>query len=72
MKSHDEELEPERRHFLKCMAWVGTGAVWTIAGGTLKASPLGQAKICAPRGASYLPSTNCGSPSGTIALRRSR
>jgi plastocyanin len=43
MKSHDEELEPERRHFLKCMAWVGTGAVWTIAGGTLKASPLGQA-----------------------------
>jgi hypothetical protein len=27
-------------------------------------SPLGQAKICAPRGASYLPSTNCGSPSG--------
>ena len=43
MKSHDEEHEPERRHFLKCMAWVGTGAVWTIAGGTLKASPLGQA-----------------------------
>ena len=43
MQSHDEEHEPARRHFLKCMAWVGTGAVWTIAGGTLKASPLGQA-----------------------------
>jgi 3',5'-cyclic-AMP phosphodiesterase len=43
MQSHDEELEPGRRHFLKCMAWVGTGAVWTMAGGTLKASPLGQA-----------------------------
>src|SRR5258708_8753209 len=25
------------------MAWVGTGAVWTLAGGALRASPLGQA-----------------------------
>jgi plastocyanin len=48
MKSHDEELEPARRHFLKCMAWVGTGAVWTMAGGTLKASPLGQAMAHGP------------------------
>ena len=23
----------DRRGFLKCMAWVGTGTVWTIAGG---------------------------------------
>src|SRR5258708_25858699 len=43
MKSHDEKLEPGRRHFLQCMAWVGTGAVWTLAGGALRASPLGQA-----------------------------
>jgi plastocyanin len=43
MKSHDEEFESGRRRFLKCMAWVGTGAVWTMAGGVLKASPLGQA-----------------------------
>ncbi|MEO8259157.1 MAG: hypothetical protein ABI868_17560 [Acidobacteriota bacterium] len=27
-------------------------------------SPLAQAPLCAPRGASYLPVTNCGSPSG--------
>jgi len=31
----------DRRGFLQCMAWVGTGAVWTMAGGVLKASPLG-------------------------------
>jgi hypothetical protein len=27
-------------------------------------SPLAQGKICAPRGASYLPAANCGSPAG--------
>ena len=27
-------------------------------------SPLAQARICPPRGASYLPSGNCGSPAG--------
>jgi 3',5'-cyclic-AMP phosphodiesterase len=34
----------DRRHFLRCMAWVGTGAVWALSGGVLKGSPLGQAK----------------------------
>src|SRR6478735_7888684 len=34
--------EQDRRNFLKCMAWVGTGAVWTLSGGILKGSPLGQ------------------------------
>jgi Icc protein len=38
----DDEKELDRRHFLKCMAWVGTGAVWTMSSGVLKASPLGQ------------------------------
>jgi Icc protein len=37
---HDEH---DRRDFLKCMAWVGTGAVWTLSSGLLKGSPLGQA-----------------------------
>ena len=32
----------DRRGFLHCMAWVGTGAVWTMAGGVLKATPLGH------------------------------
>src|SRR5689334_16558362 len=32
----------DRRGFLKCMAWVGTGAVWTMSGGVLKGAPLEQ------------------------------
>jgi plastocyanin len=43
MASHGEEFESGRRHFLKCMAWAGTGAVWTMTSGVLTASPLGQA-----------------------------
>jgi 3',5'-cyclic-AMP phosphodiesterase len=39
----DDDKGSDRRHFLKCMAWVGTGALWTISGGILKGSPLGQA-----------------------------
>jgi 3',5'-cyclic AMP phosphodiesterase CpdA len=34
--------ENDRRHFLKCMAWVGTGAAWTLSNGILRGSPLGQ------------------------------
>src|SRR5262249_47537161 len=39
----DDKREVDRRHFLKCMAWVGTGAVWTMSGGVLKGSPVGHA-----------------------------
>jgi plastocyanin len=35
--------EHDRRQFLKCMAWVGTGALWTLSSGVLKGSPLGHA-----------------------------
>jgi len=38
----DDEKELDRRNFLKCMAWVGTGAVWTLSNGILEGSPLGQ------------------------------
>jgi 3',5'-cyclic AMP phosphodiesterase CpdA len=41
MKSKEDEIESGRRHFLKCMAWVGTGAVWTMSSGILKGMPLG-------------------------------
>jgi Icc protein len=34
--------DPDRRHFLQCMAWVGTGAMWTLSSGILKGVPLGQ------------------------------
>jgi 3',5'-cyclic AMP phosphodiesterase CpdA len=43
MASDNDNFESGRRHFLQCMAWVGTGAVWTLAGGILQGSPLGQA-----------------------------
>jgi Icc protein len=31
----------DRRGFLKCMAWVGTGAVWAVSGGILSSRALG-------------------------------
>ena len=38
----DDGNDIDRRHFLKCMAWVGTGAVWSLSGGVLNGSPLGR------------------------------
>jgi plastocyanin len=43
VKQTNDETEWDRRGFLKCMAWVGTGAVWTMAGGVLKGMPLEEA-----------------------------
>jgi plastocyanin len=31
----------DRRHFLNCMAWVGTAAIWTLSSGALTGAPLG-------------------------------
>jgi len=39
----NDDREWDRRGFLQCMAWVGTGALWTMAGGVLKGVPLEQA-----------------------------
>src|SRR5580658_3117838 len=33
----------DRRGFLKCMAWAGTGVIWTLNGGILTSRALGQA-----------------------------
>jgi 3',5'-cyclic-AMP phosphodiesterase len=33
----------QRRRFLSCMAWAGTGLVWTLTGGLPASSILGQA-----------------------------
>jgi Icc protein len=43
VKRRTDAEDPGRRHFLECMAWVGTGAVWAFSGGILKGTPLGQA-----------------------------
>src|SRR5438552_625703 len=40
--SHDHEHDGiDRRGFLKCMAWAGTGVLWTISGGVLTSKVLG-------------------------------
>jgi len=33
-----------RRRFLECMGWAGTGLVWTVSGGTLDAALMGSAE----------------------------
>lgn len=32
-----------RRHFMECMAWAGTGVVWSLAGGVLRSRTLAEA-----------------------------
>jgi 3',5'-cyclic AMP phosphodiesterase CpdA len=42
--SHDHEQEHDgidRRGFLKCMAWAGTGVLWTVSGGVLASRVIG-------------------------------
>ena len=36
----DKQNQIERRHFLKCMAWAGTGIVWAMNGGVLSSTEL--------------------------------
>jgi 3',5'-cyclic-AMP phosphodiesterase len=39
-----------RRDFMKCLAWTGSGIVWTVAGGVPRAMNLGGAALAAPAG----------------------
>jgi 3',5'-cyclic AMP phosphodiesterase CpdA len=40
---HDHSTDGiDRRGFLKCMAWAGTGVLWSISGGVLSSRALGQ------------------------------
>jgi 3',5'-cyclic-AMP phosphodiesterase len=47
---HDEPPDEglKRRHILACMAWAGTGLVWTMAGGLLSSRTLAQAAAAQP------------------------
>jgi 3',5'-cyclic AMP phosphodiesterase CpdA len=45
VKNKNDERESDRRQFLKCMAWVGTGAVWTMTSGILKGMPIEQTAL---------------------------
>src|SRR3982074_3736961 len=39
---HDDNHDGiDRRGFLKCMAWAGTGVLWTVSGGVLTSKILG-------------------------------
>jgi len=43
VQHNDDEKAYDRRGFLQCMAWVGTGAMWTLTSGVLKGMPIEQA-----------------------------
>ena len=38
----------DRRGFLECMAWAGTGVLWTVSGGVLKSNAFGKNLPSAP------------------------
>ena len=40
---------PDRRRFLECMTWAGTGVLWTVSGGLAASVSLDQA-LAAPKG----------------------
>jgi Icc protein len=40
----------DRRGFLKCMAWVGTGIIWTVNGGVLSSRALGAPSAADEKG----------------------
>lgn len=45
----------DRRGFLQCMAWAGTGMVWTVSGGVLASSALSRASnIAGPSGFTFV------------------
>jgi Icc protein len=50
MDAHDlNPTDVDRRGFLKCMAWAGTAAVWTVSGGLLSGCQIGG-QAAAPAG----------------------
>jgi len=42
IKSNRNQDGVDRRGFLECMAWAGTGVLWTVSGGILNSRLLGQ------------------------------
>ena len=49
-KKDEDKNNMDRRGFLQCMAWVGTGAVWTMSSGVLKGLPL---ELAGPKGMAH-------------------
>ena len=46
---NEDEMTEERRGFLKCMAWAGTGALFSVAGGLPTSFGLDQALAATPK-----------------------
>jgi Icc protein len=51
IQQNNEEDGIDRRGFLKCMAWAGSGVLWTVGGGLLTSKVLGAAESAAPNSA---------------------
>src|SRR6476619_7417572 len=52
---HGNERGVSRRKVLECMTWAGTGALWTIAGGTPRVMGIiGEARAVSPSGLTLL------------------
>lgn len=45
LTARDSEDGIDRRGFLKCMAWAGTGLLWTVVGGVPSSVVLGQSQM---------------------------
>ncbi len=53
---HDRSTDGiDRRGFLKCMAWAGTGVLWTVSGGVLSSRALGETAAAGGGGGPALP-----------------
>ena len=46
--------DTSRRGFLECMAWAGTGVLWTVFGGMPKAFAIGSGDLPGPAAAATL------------------
>jgi len=42
IKENSNKDGVDRRGFLGCMAWAGTGMIWTVSGGVLGSKAFGQ------------------------------
>lgn len=50
----DDATDHQRRGFLKCMLWAGTGVLWTISGGVPRSSLLGGSAMAASSELSFV------------------
>ena len=48
MNNQDNDVDPQRRGFLKCMTWAGGAMVWTIAGGVPRSRLISSAEAATP------------------------